>query len=491
MSRFVALGLVLLAVAACLVRPAGAVMGGVLQFTQNGSPVQTSFYQVALGSSGTVLWAVAPGGVLYQINATTMQYMNSTTFTAPSCSGSVVPGTPTCLFVDDTHSRVYACFAPAVGSCMSLFIVNSLTTGVLARVSFSPAQNFGTVYNLPLSQHAYDSNSRMFASVAYLPNNANQEIGFNLYNVSSDSFASISAYAPEGATYILTGIGGIQYTSATDALTLWAYDLTAVAFNNVLLSATGASSPSSFQSYNLNPFYANASVAISGKFVNGPLTLLPSYDYAVFASTTFPSQGSYLLQFTNPILPSGAYTPKSAVAFPTQPLLLAVALDETAISSSAGVLFLSTNNGQLLKYRYSDPGGGTSMSVTTPNYNGDTQVSSANPSFSYQTYSKTTQAIYLSSSAPSGGIWRVPFYDCGAAASCSSCAALNDPYCGWCPLSGACTTNASCATGELVHTTNSLRFTQHKRPPHATFILFAVMLYKWPKSPLAGLAFSG
>jgi hypothetical protein len=133
--------------------------------------------------------------------------------------------------------------------------------------------------------------------------------------------------------------------------------------------------------------------------------------------------------------------------------MLAVALDETAISSTSGVLFISTSNGQLLKYRYTDPGSGSSITVTTPNYNSDAVVASTYPIFSFQAYSKTTQAIYLSStSLSSGGIWRVPFYDCGIATSCSSCAALNDPYCGWCPLSGACTTNTSCTTGKKTQT---------------------------------------
>jgi hypothetical protein len=199
----------------------------------------------------------------------------------------------------------------------------------------------------------------------------------------------------------------------------------------------------------MEPFYANSALSTSGLWVSGgPMTFTASYSYSVFYSTSTPTQGSYLVQFSNPIVTSQPYTPKSAVAFPTQSSLLAAALDETAISSSAGVLFISTNNGQLLKYRYSDPGGSTTLSVTTPNYNSDTQVSSANPAFSYQTYSKTTQVVYLSSSSSSGGIWRVPFYYCSAATTCSSCAALNDPYCGWCPLGGICTTNTSCPTGE-------------------------------------------
>jgi hypothetical protein len=301
MSRLVVFGLALVA---CLVTPAVAVMGGVLQFTQNGSPVQASFYQVALGSSGTVLWAVAPGGVLYQINATTMQYMNSTTFTAPSCSGSIVPGIPTCLFVDDTHSRVYACFAPAVGNCMSLFIFNPLTSTVQAKISFSPPQNLGTAYNLPLSQHAYDSASRMFAAFAYLPNNANTEVGINLYNVSADSFVSINSFAPSGGVIgLITYVSGMQYTSATDSLTLWVENLSASYFDNYLFVASGVSSSVTFSPLDLNPFYANQSVSISGKYFSGPLTFSSSYDYAMFASTTNPSQGS-ILYSSRPLSPA-------------------------------------------------------------------------------------------------------------------------------------------------------------------------------------------
>jgi hypothetical protein len=181
-----ALFLVLLA---CAV-PAGAVMPGVLQFSQGNAAVQGPIYQVALGSSGGILWAVAPGGILYQINATTMQYMSETVLSPPLCSGSAINlGIPTCLFVDDSHSRVYVCYAPNPGLCTNLFIVNAATLSVLASASYQPA---GNVNNLPLTQHYYDAGSRMLASLSYQPSSGS-EVGIQLYNVTADSFPLFAA----------------------------------------------------------------------------------------------------------------------------------------------------------------------------------------------------------------------------------------------------------------------------------------------------------
>jgi hypothetical protein len=444
---------VLLALLACLVRPASAVMSGVLQFSEGNSTFQGPIYQVATGSGGTVLWAVGPG-VLYQINSTSMQYINSTSFpsyTYPSPGSTVLPYLPTCLFVDDTYNRVYACFSPGTGPYMTLYVVNALTLSVLGRESFAPPEVDGSIYVLSQTLHFYDAASRIFASVAFVPNTVYNEVGINLFNVSGDAFAAVNSFAAQNVLY--TSLSGMQYVSGADAINIWWYELQSFAFYNYLQSATGVSSSSpSFVGGALNPFNAHSTpLSASGQFVSGPMTFTSSYTYATFVSYATPSQGSYVLQFTNPIAVSGsAYNPKSAIAFPTQPSILAVSVDETAVNSTSGVLFLSTGNGQLLKYRYSDPGGSNPMAVTTPNYNADTQVSSANPTFNYQTYSKTAQAIYLSSSSLTGGIWRVPFHNCGAATTCSSCAALNDPYCGWCPLSGTCTTNASCSTGKIL-----------------------------------------
>jgi hypothetical protein len=452
LMRRVIIPVLLLALLACLACPGAAVMGGVLQFTQGGSPVQAPVYQVALGSSGSVLWAVAPGGLLYQINATSMQYINSTTF--PQYVGSGGPtglGNPTCLFVDDTYSRVYVCYAPNPGTYMSLYIVDAASLNTLGGTPYSylPPQKSGSVYNLAVSQHYYDHGSRILACLSYLPNNAHNEAGVNIFNVSGDAMSQTISFT--ATSFDVTGVEAIQYESSSDSLVVYTYQFQYGGFQNFVQSKSAVSSGGSSQDIiqiPLDPFYGQST---SGQYISGPMTFLSTYDYAIYTSTTIPSQGAYLLQFSNPIGSANPYVPKSAVAFPTQDSLLGVALDETATGSTSGVLFLSTSNGQLLKYRYSDPGGGSSISVTTPNYNGDTVVASTYPTFTYQTYSKTTQAIYLSSASPTGGIWRVPFCDCGVATSCSSCAALNDPYCGWCPLSGVCTTNASCATGKTIH----------------------------------------
>jgi hypothetical protein len=450
---------------ACLVRPGFAVIGGVLQFTQNGTAVQAPIYQVALGSGGAILWAVAPGGLLYQINATTMQYISSTALSAPTCTpGAVILGLPTCLFVDDVHARIYVCYAPNPGgACMNVFILNS-TAGVISSAGYQPINSQeNTDYNLDISQHYYDPSSRMLASLSYLP--GGQEFGIQLYNVSSDT-VDTGGIQIDGFPILpaVSFVSAIWYLSSTDTLyILCDYILasTITYFFNEITFFSGVSAGGDLPpgSQPLKPFYFPPPISTDGQFVAGPMTFTSAYNYAVFASSSIPSQGSYLLQFSNPFVIASPYTPKGAVPFPTQPGMLAVALDETAINSTSGVLFVSTSNGQLLKYRYNDPGGSTTISVVTPNYNTDTLVASTYPVFSYQAYSKTTQAIYLSSaSSTGGGIWRVPFYDCGVATSCSSCAALDDPYCGWCPLSGVCTTNASCGTGE---TTPQTPRTQH------------------------------
>jgi hypothetical protein len=476
---------VLSALFACLVLQAGAVMPGVLQFSQGNATIVAPLYQVALSSSDTILWAVAPGGLVYQINATTMQYITSTTLSAPSCGAvSYYLATPTCLFTDDTHGRVYACFAPTTGACMNIFILNAATLATVASVGYTPLPTT-TAYTLSLTQHYYDSSSRMLASASY--SNGGVHLGIQLYNVSSDSLASGASV--NGQPLSVNNVGGITYSNAGGIDTLYVFSdyssASGGAFYNPIytfasVSAGGTQAPSTTY---IQPFFTSSNVPGSGQFVSGPMTATTSYLYAAFDSTVIPSQGSYLLQFTKPLSTSGgSYSPKSAIAFPAQTSLLTVALDETAISATSGVLFVSTSSGQLLKYRYSDPGGSTTISVASPNYNSDTQVSSVNPGFSYQAYSKTTQAIFLSSPASSGGIWRVPFYDCAPATSCSSCTALNDPYCGWCPLSGTCTTNGSCSTGKISPTNRANPLPLPHKPRAGIFERTAYPFFK-PSSP--------
>jgi hypothetical protein len=451
-----------------LAQTSDAVLGGVLQFNSGGSVVQAPIYQVALGSGGSILWATAPLGVIYQINATTMALISNTTLASPSCTaGTTVILQPTGLFVDDAHSRVYVSYAPAPGTapCMSVFILNESTRATISSAGYVPASTDGTMYDMALSLHYYDPSSRAFLSVSWLENWG--EFGVQLYNVTSDTVSSGGVSISYEQETAISGIHTILYVATTDTF----YALVELYAASRYLNFVGigpclvqCGSPGSFENqFYIQPFGYNTPIVNSGLFVGMPSTFTSNYIYDVYVSTSDPSQGSYLMQFNNPLTGNNIYgseiggniVAKSAIQFTNQSPLFAVALDETAINGTEGVLFVATSNGQVLKYRYTDPGGtSASLVLVGPNYNVDTWIASPPPLITSQAYSKTTQALYYASSAPAGGIWRVPFYSCGVAASCAACAALDDPYCGWCPLSGTCTTNASCSTGKIFTYTN-------------------------------------
>jgi hypothetical protein len=232
--------------------PCLAVMGGVLQFSQGNATVQGPIYQTGLTSSGTVLWATAPGGIVYQINATSMQYISSTTLSSPSpsCSGTVYLGLPTCLFTDDAHGRVYVCYAPTSGTCMSLYILNT-TLGIVSSVSYAPVTS-GAVYDLPLTAHYYDPSSRMLASVSWLSGSGEQ--GIQLYNVSSDTLhtGGISV----DALYIAPlGIDGVVYSSVGDTLyILYHFIYTPPHFYNEIGFIPGVTSGVSCRKSTWSPF---------------------------------------------------------------------------------------------------------------------------------------------------------------------------------------------------------------------------------------------
>jgi len=205
------------------------------------------------------------------------------------------------------------------------------------------------------------------------------------------------------------------------------------------------------------PPYGNvipAPPAFSGSIASGNLEFLTSqffsttsYEYNIYYSTKVPSGGSLLAQFLPWPETIASGQPKTSWLFPNDPFSRFVGADETT-----GVVFISTNNGNMKKYKYTDLGSVNAMNITTSYYNSDTLVDSSNPAFSYQAFSKNHQVIYLASQT-SQGIWRVPFYTCGTATTCTSCVALNDPYCGWCPLSATCTPNtlAACSTNSSVN----------------------------------------
>jgi len=421
------------------------ILDDVLRFTQNGSPVRVPIQQVALGSNGAILWAAAQDGVLYQINATTMAYINSTTL-------ATTVGFASGLFVDDTFGRVYACYAASAGvNAISVFLINSATLAqVTTACTFNPS---GSTPNLFATQHFYDPLSRKLASITYF-SNTGSFIGYHAITVASDSCSAVDFTIHTQ----LTSITGVQYTNSTDSLVMWTYTqsqngqwLQQLLFFSAISSESGSFSATTIDSAppfggSVSPPFAGTASGGNLEYLSGPMTFTSTYDYAVYISSTVPSNGSAVVQYANPVTSASPYTPKGMVTFPTEPTMLAISLDETAISSTAGVIFISTTDGQLKKYRYSDDGTNP-MAVTTPNYNSGTFIDSPPPYISSQVYSKTTQSIYLASGTTAGGVWRVPFHSCHTATSCTTCIALNDPYCGWCPLGNLCGTLSICSTG--------------------------------------------
>jgi hypothetical protein len=396
---------------------------------------------------------------LYQINATTMIYMNSITLSSEAY-GAV--GVATGLFVDDTFGRVYACYAsPTGGTTMSIFIVNSSTgTQVNSDCSYTPIGTSNPI--LPLTMHFYDPTSRKLGSISYVPISGSF-MGYHVINVASDlctiPHADLQLARPA------TTLSGVQYYSP-DTLALWISNQEPdiwqqeIVFLVNISSKSGLDNPTSTDTINSappfivgeNPPFAGATYGNSSgnlQYASGPMTFTTNYDYAVYISTITPSNGSMIVQYTNPLVnnDTGDYIPKGMVSFPTELTMLAISLDENAISSTSGVIFISTTDGQLKKYRYSDLGGSNPMTVTTPNYNTVTYIDNPPPTISIQTYSKSTHSIYLASSSNNGGIWRIPFYDCSVATTCAICSGLNDPYCGWCSTTSTCSTRTGCSNG--------------------------------------------
>jgi len=421
------------------------ILDDVLRFTQNGSPVRVPIQQMALGSNGTILWAAAQNGVLYQINATTMVYINSALL---SSTVTVATG----LFADDTLGRVYACYVTSTTAIN--FIVNSTSGAVITSCSITPYTQASTIYNLPATKSFYDSISRRLGTVFWV---AGGEIGYHDIIVTSDTCSpnrDVSLQVPYDILF------GVQYFNSSDTLALWSLtqggfwkqEVSSIGSWSALASdAAPAFSPSLI--YNAPP-YTGTGLPFAGsigsgnyEYLSGPMTFTSAYSYAVYVSNLVPSDGNALVQYANPISASGAsYVPQSLTIFPTELSMFAISLDETAINSTSGVIFMSTTDGQVKKYRYSQIGSNP-MSVTTPNYNSDTYIDSPPPCISSQVYSKPTQSIYLASSVTAGGVWRVPFHSCHIATSCTTCIALNDPYCGWCPLGNLCSTLSTCSTG--------------------------------------------
>jgi len=426
------------------------VLDDVLRFTQNGSPVRVPVQQVALGSGGTILWAAAQNGILYQINATTMVYINSTTL---SSTATVATG----LFVDDTFNRVYACYV--ISTTAINFIVNSITGVVITSCPITPFTLGSTAYDLSLTKNFYDPASRRLGSVFWVPSTTSGEMGYHDIVVTSDT---CTPNRDESLDFLYTALSGVQYINSSDTLVLWFYYSTSGGiwkqdinfFESWSTQASGGDPDFSPSTISNAPPYTGTGGIFSGlvsagnyEYLSGPMTFTSAYSYAVYISNLVPSSGSAVVQYVNPIsYPGGTYTPQSLTTFPTELTMLAISLDETAINSTSGVIFMSTTDGQVKKYRYGQTGSGP-MSVATPNYNNGTFIDSPPPCISSQIYSKTTQSIYLVSSTTAGGVWRVPFHSCHVATSCTTCIALNDPYCGWCPLANLCGILSTCSTG--------------------------------------------
>jgi len=130
--------------------------------------------------------------------------------------------------------------------------------------------------------------------------------------------------------------------------------------------------------------------------------------------------------------------------------ILAVIPDLEA-DSSTPVCFVVTTDGQIQVKRCLVTGDGYLNILGIINEEEqDILVSgtTARPTLDGVIHSSADQVMFVSSSAPGGGVWRVPYHDCSIYTTCAECVA-RPPYCGWCLGTSTCGLSANCTQGFL------------------------------------------
>jgi len=415
-----------------LLQPSVSVIPNVLRLTDGGEPLEIPVYSLALHKSENLLFIGSGDGILYKADSTTMELVDSATIVPLQVNTKLLG-----VELDENKNHVYvlADFDDGV----EVLIVNASN---LAEIdSDSPSTNKA------LGSFFVESEEMLGVFVFW---DSADRIEIYRYDVSGSSLP-----APDNIFFdFLFDKEPPAFLIGNDTLVL-GYKSNAASFTNkafflenVLEVSDGSGEQNAFLD-NGPPYpLVEDTAPFSGDNVNGNHKFLPqnaiSWNNEIFAtyiSTTVPSKGSAIVKIPRDLSDDEVYLLSLHIFDDFQ--VNSLFFDSIVTPSGNGILFLGTNEGELLKYTVNHTTDGEIFIPDNP-FNEETIVDAQIPPFTGLYPDPENREIYLFSSDLNGGVWKVPFSSCELKTDCGSCLSFQDPYCGWCPLQGACTTEQEC-----------------------------------------------
>jgi len=437
----------LLSLADATTCPTLTVMNGVKKVQMNGCPLQVPIYDIAYEATENRLFAIGFGGLVYQIDADTMNVTNSAVINAvPYYAQAGIS-----IFVSDSLNQVYVTCEYAIPRNLYAiaFMINSNNLTLISTYtpsSFTENPSTQTVV-------VYDPNgTRMF--FCYLEPTGNY-IRIDEVQLSGNTFTFVKY------VYINSNIVDIPFGYYSSGnLNYWAYESDTFVWSNIIYAfknyssyvnteeilSNGIIAVYNGQPYSTGPVSPPFKGVISGPGGNSKYIpqktfyLSVNYTYVIYLSSIDGT--SAIVQFTPPIQ-TDFVIPRTLLQFPNDSDFSAVFVDELM-----QVLFIGTGKGQVKKYAYTDSG----YIVLNSTYNANNNlIDEAAPNLDSQVVDLTKNHIFYASSDDNGGVWMMPLSACEYQTSCNDCISLGDPYCGWCSLSDSCTIQSTCATHSLTN----------------------------------------
>ena len=347
--------------------------------------------------------------------------------------------------IDDDTGRVFVMYTNydyTLSYALAMLDLNNKT--VLSTL----INNYYVANALQSSSMIYDkANKLLTARYFRTPMVGSPQLFLNIYNITSGGFnyykqvySSVTIYNVDTLVYYdIYSLNIFYFTSQPSNTVNFFSGLTWLEFFNPIIipdmdTVSGDqlsnlnSSSLSYKTMGLNyvpadAYYNPTSVSLllkPAEIVNFNSTILLQYTQSYFYALAVPIKTSQLTTTFN------------------QDNIITITFDETS-----QVCFASTTDGQVLKFSYTPVS--SLFNINTTQYNPSTsQLAPPGVSLDNKLLIPNKKRAYFSSSSQTGGLWSIPYGSCSSYTTCTDCAQLSDPYCGWCPLEGKCSYQSDC-----------------------------------------------
>jgi len=339
-------------------------INGVIKATDSGNDFTVStISKLVYGPNSNLLYALAYGGNVYTFNASDMSLISAWTSTYTKMT------TPLNLLLDETRNRLYVttdCASCQYEDVFGAILDTTDMTTPLDTLAWK-LSNAGD-FQIP---SAHDIAVRVDQTIYYVRGRSSAGDGpyITIFDVAGDSW-SVS-----GSKRDLSSLTGNYFdiyaaTYQSPKISIWGIMPDTFDYAILVHDLSGNDTTAFDSSYipSTDPFSTSQSPI--PQMQPGVTYMSNSYLYVPYRATNGIDIDSAVIQYN--------YKASSLSQFVKTSFIVEEQLDfyATYVDEEAKILYIATLDGKLLKYKFTDDGGTTPMSISTPYYNGDQLIDS-------------------------------------------------------------------------------------------------------------------